>query len=385
MIQVLRVMLLIGVFAAGSCTGQVKEKPKKSVKENTVSKEKAVTKVSPPEAAAASPSEAKEWVNASLYEEIIQILQARYADPSIIAKKKVREAAVQSIFASLEGTVRFLDSKTALPPNLSNRTNISGSWVLDPSIGYLRLKYLESETAKRLENEVQTLVKEKHVLGLILDLRFAQGVDYSAVPQAASIFLGGASPLFSIQRRNHSKTFQATPSPNTTNKPLVVLVNHQTKGAAEALAAVLQDQGRALAIGNSATAGLAFEASDIPLSNGQTLQVATGKIILPHRGDFFLKGLQPDVAIVLDEKLEKEIYDKDFQPPQVRVAARLINEAILTGRALPPLSTDEEEKRKRNEPASNRDTVLLSAIDLLKSIQALELSTPGNRFSKDKS
>ena len=164
-------------------------------------------------------------------------------------------------------------------------------------------------------------------------------------------------------------------SVQSTNIPLVILVNHETKEAAEVLAAVLQDQKRAVIIGNSPTAGQAFETSDVKLSNGQILRLATGKISLTRSGNFFLKGVPLDIMIPFDPKLEKEIYFKPFQPPEIRSEARMYSEAILTGRENPPpIPTKDKNKKEAVEPASNGDSVLLRAMDLLKSIQALGLS-----------
>lgn len=313
-------------------------------------------------------------VEKSLYDEILQVLQARYADPSLLDSKKLNQAAISGVFNSLEGSVRLIKpgSNEKSPPKTASIHSVS---TLNPSIGYLRLERIEDESAKQLETEIQKLIKEKHTTSLILDLRFAYGSNYTSVPSIAANFLPEPKPLFSIQRGNASQSYMAALSVQSTDMPLVILVNHETKEAAEVLAAVLQDQKRAVIIGNSSTAGQAFETSDVKLSNGQILRLATGKISLTHSGNFFLKGVPLDVMIPFDPKLEKEICLKPFQPPKIRSEARMYSEAILTGRENPPpIPSKDKNKKELAEPASNGDSVLLRAMDLLKSIQALGLS-----------
>ena len=61
--------------------------------------------------------------------------------------------------------------------------------------------------------------------------------------------------------------------------PVAVLVNRQTAGAAEALAAVLRETGAGLILG-SRTAGQAMVAQEFPLKNGERLRIATAPVQL---------------------------------------------------------------------------------------------------------
>ena len=61
--------------------------------------------------------------------------------------------------------------------------------------------------------------------------------------------------------------------------PVAVLVNRQTAGAAEALAAVLRETGAGLILGRR-TAGQAMVAQEFPLKNGDRLRIATAPIQL---------------------------------------------------------------------------------------------------------
>ncbi len=326
----------------------------------------------------------------ALSEEVLQLLQKRYADPSLLTNKKLSRAAVEGILETLGPSAKIIDPKTTPKKPSAPRSSILPTVILDPPMAYLRLERIDDETPKQLEKEIQKCSQEKSLLGIILDLRFTQGAPYSIVPSLASYFLPETKPLFSILREGATQNYPSISSPSITDLPLILLINQETKEAAEVFAAVLQDQKRAILLGRSSTAGMAFETSEIALSNGQILCLATGKIVLAHGGDFFLKGVHPDVQIVLDVKLEKEIYDKPFQPPALKLEPRSSSEAILTGREAPPLFNEEKtglpkaKKKESDIPPTNNDTTLLCAIDMLKSIQALELKSSSNRFVEEK-
>ena len=352
------------------CAAQFEKDAKKTVKKDATPVQKTAT---------TTPT------SKALYEEIIQILQTRYADPTVLTTKKIGQAAVSGALDSLAGSARIVSPETKPEKTPPPKAAINSVSALDPFLGYLRLDRIENDTAGQLENEIQKLLKEKHATGLILDLRYARGTQYAAVPAVASLFFNDTRPLFSIQHNSTSRAYQTTPPVNPTDVPLLVLVNGETREAPEVLAAVLKDQGRALLLGNSGTAGQAYETSDIGLSNGLILRLATGKIFLAHGGDFFLKKIQPDVIIALDGKLEKETFDQPFQPPEMRLDTSFFSEAVLTGRvAAPPLAKDKN-KKEPGEPPSNKDTVLLSAIGLLKSIQVLGLPPPSSPAEANKS
>ena len=75
---------------------------------------------------------------------------------------------------------------------------------------------------------------------------------------------------------------------------MAVVINGQTAGAAEALAAILRENEVALLIG-SATAGQASMFKEFPLENGQRLRIATAPVRLGNGK--VLASLTPDIAV----------------------------------------------------------------------------------------
>ncbi|MFZ4694853.1 MAG: S41 family peptidase [Verrucomicrobiia bacterium] len=312
-----------------------------------------------------------------LYDEIVAALVQHYADPTLISSPRLAQTALRGLLASLDPSVRLLDKTNASPPR-ADSSPLGAITVLDPWIGHARLARVVPDSGRLLRAEVERQRKDEHIQGFILDLRFASGTAWAEVPALAAAFVPGGRVVMSVARGSATEPFE-TPSGNApTLIPLVVLVNHATSGAAEALAAVLQDQRRAVVLGNASTAGDAFETVDVPLANGQILRFATGKFILPGSGPFFLRGVKPDVAVALDPKLEQSLFAEPFRAPDPPRDPRYYSEAILTGRDLAPPIRDPKTPKPKNAPASNRDLVLLQAMDLLKSLNALNLDPPAS-------
>src|SRR5204863_160496 len=89
--------------------------------------------------------------------------------------------------------------------------------------------------------------------------------------------------------------------------PVATLVNGQTAGAAEALAAILRETGTALILG-SKTAGHAMIAQDYPLKEGGRLRIATAPIQLGDGSALPLDGLKPDISVAVSPEDERQYY-----------------------------------------------------------------------------
>src|SRR5207302_2497668 len=80
------------------------------------------------------------------------------------------------------------------------------------------------------------------------------------------------------------------------NVPVAVLINHDTKAAAEALAAVIRQTGTGLLLG-SRTAGEAMVAHEYPLKNGDRLRIATARIEVGDSAVISSDGVKPDIDV----------------------------------------------------------------------------------------
>jgi hypothetical protein len=105
---------------------------------------------------------------------------------------------------------------------------------------------------------------------------------------------------------------------------VLVLVSHQTRSAAEHLAAVLQVSGRASVIGEP-TAGIDHLGGSVALANGFSVWVPVGRTVSAGTSkDWEATGVTPDLAVPADEALRAALVREGTDPAR---AARLATEA----------------------------------------------------------
>src|SRR5205823_11876998 len=93
--------------------------------------------------------------------------------------------------------------------------------------------------------------------------------------------------------------------------PVAVLVNRETGGAGEALAAVMRDTGAGLILGG-ATVGRAMIGQEYPLKNGQRLRIATSPVRVGDGTALSSQGLKPDIEVAASLEDERAYLDDPY-------------------------------------------------------------------------
>jgi C-terminal processing protease CtpA/Prc len=330
--------------------------------------------------------------------EVISVLKSNYVDRDKLNEKLLNEATVSGLIEALGRGAMIVEpetpstngTKAAAEPKPTGP--LARAEVIDPNIAYIRLDDVVEGTPAALDVELKKFADAK-VMGYVLDLRFADGTNFSAAAAIASRFLGDGQTLFTLKSSEKGvQVFRANSETNAeaadlTSAPLMLLVNAETRGSAEALAGALRAQDRGIVIG-SQTAGSAAGWEDVKLSDGRTLRLATAKIVLPQTNstlpgiDLFPNGITPDVAVKIDAKTERgvvlevqtnETLTASLQP---RVKKKDLTEAQLVkafhGQAIDveEPSTDREHEEE-DEIQNVRDVVLQRAVDILKGIRVV--------------
>ncbi len=166
-------------------------------------------------------------------------------------------------------TIELLRDRVSQP-------TISNSYLLDNRVGYVDLSGGFSYTTTA---ELESALTELHRQGmnsLILDLRDNRGGIFDQAVSVAEKFLP-AGTLIVTQRGRSSyddRTWRSNnKSPETL--PLVVLVDENTASASEIVAGALQDNDRALIVGEKTFGkGLVQSVLQLPLGSGLTLTTA---------------------------------------------------------------------------------------------------------------
>ena len=131
------------------------------------------------------------------------------------------------------------------------QTHSVKSKMLEPGLGYLRISQFQNNTGDDARKALDKLNKDSALNGLILDLRNNPGGVLNGAVEVTDLFLDAGLVVYTQGRDKASRNdFDASAGDALNGKPLVVLVNGGSASASEIVAGALQDQERAIVVGN---------------------------------------------------------------------------------------------------------------------------------------
>jgi len=234
------------------------------------------------------------------------------------------------------------------------------SRLLEEGYGYVRITSFQSKTGDSMVEAISDLRKNGELKGLVLDLRNNPGGVLNAAVAVSDAFLDSGLVVYTDGRIEDSKMkFNATPGDILKGAPIVVLINAGSASASEIVAGALQDQKRAIIMGEK-TFGKGSVQTILPTSNGGAVKLTTARYYTPSGRSIQAEGISPDVPIS-KVKLEAAA-QSEFGP---------IKEADLVNH----LSNDKSPKKggqkseeKPEEALAVQDYPLNEALNLLKGI-----------------
>lgn len=321
------------------------------------------------------------------FDEVYQLLRSNLDG---VTSNNLNRDAVKGLLGQLSGQVTLVAPSTN-GTALNNGELLAKTTNYDQAYAYMRVGTVESGLAQKIFATWRDLGGKAKLKGVILDLRFAGGTDYAAAAAAADCFLDSTQALLNWGAGSAS----ATRKTNAINVPLAILVNSQTTGAAEAMAAVLRDADTGLILGGT-TAGQADIFKEFSLSNGDKLRIATAPVKLGD-GTALSHGVKPDIIVsadLADERAYLADPYKVLHPAPVpekgidqstNEQRHPANEAELVREHRDGISNDESDDEMSDqlavpEPPSRpviEDATLARALDLLKGLAVIQQSHPG--------
>jgi carboxyl-terminal processing protease len=231
--------------------------------------------------------------------------------------------------------------RLTLSPELIDAPSVDRAFLIQPGIGYLRIKSFEEPTAKLVKTTVEKLGGQA-LKGLVIDMRANPGGAVQAAVDIASLFLQPGQVVFTVRGRTEQKQeARVAPLAQPYTFPVAILMDEMSASAAEILAGSLQDHDRAAILGEpsygkgivqnvfplSGNTGLALTIAFYYTPSGRSLQkpLESGSLNVAAKatpGIFHTDagrevrgggGIQPDIAI---------------QPPQV---SRLVYVLDISG------------------------------------------------------
>ncbi len=155
-------------------------------------------------------------------------------------------------------------------------------WFADEKarLAVVRVTCLARGTSEELREALAGL-REQKVRGVVLDLRWCPGGYLNEAVEVADLFLG-ACVLATVKNRSREDTvYRSTSEGKYRDFALVALVNGETSGGAELIAGALQDQKRAVVVGQR-TLGKASVQTPLALGlEGVGFKLTSGTFVRP--------------------------------------------------------------------------------------------------------
>lgn len=299
-------------------------------------------------------------------QETVTLLKKNFTQPNEISDAQLSRATIEGLLARLGPGVMLLPDKNAAPAE----TFPFYSEIIEKRVGYLRLGTLNAANLSALDKKLAE-ISEKKIDAVVVDLRASNGNDFDIAADYARRFVTKGKALFTLRKQGKDRAFDSDRD-SVFHGLVVLLVDADTAGGAEALASALRFYNKALVIGQN-SAGRAVEYSDLALPSGKILRVAVSEVIGPDGASLFPKGVKPDLPVemsILDKRqIMQASADKGIEQFVVDTERPHFNEAALIAGTNPELESTDQRRGHTQQATAPRDTILQRALDLITSLE----------------
>lgn len=304
-------------------------------------------------------------------QQAVQLLKGNYLNPDALNEEELNRAMLSGLLTRLGGGALLLPDRAT---ENSEATNPFFGELLDGHVGYLRLGALTPGNLQATDAKLQEF-NDKKADAIVIDLRASLASnDFASAAEFAKRFSPKGKLLFSLRKgaAKQERTFGSDRDPAFQGL-MIVLIDGDTAGPAEAIAGVLRFYNKALLIGQP-TAGRAVEFSDLPLNGGKFLRIAVAEAVLPENQPLFPGGLKPDVPVEMSGADKRAVFAQSLaggMAPFIFETERPhLNEAALLAGRNPEIESAEPAQRRARaaEKPQVRDAVLQRAIDVVTSL-----------------
>jgi hypothetical protein len=325
------------------------------------------------------------------FKEVYELLREHLAG---VNETDLNRAAVEGLVSALSPRVQWSEPGSASVAEGSGKL-LSVTNVIEGGIGFIRVVRVADGLASAIKSAIAGFDTANKLRGIVLDLRYAGGEDYAAAAAAGDLYVArervmldwGKGPVSSKEKDD------------AVIIPTVVLINGQSGGAAEALAAVLREMGSALLVGKR-TAGKAVMAHEYSLKDGSKLRIATGNVRVGENTSLTSEGITPDIEVDVPAQSERAYYLNPFYAPGQAGSLAVVGASAAASRTGSGGTTNRPVRRPRlteaelvreRQAGTNRETApveteaegpvvrdpsLARALDLLKGLAVVRSQRP---------
>ncbi|PIR25815.1 MAG: peptidase S41 [Deltaproteobacteria bacterium CG_4_10_14_0_2_um_filter_43_8] len=168
--------------------------------------------------------------------------------------------------------------------------------LLEDHYVYASISSFQRSTAKALRKQLERLLKNHDVKGMILDVRGNPGGLLDEGIKVADLFLDQGVIVTTESRGAEVDRFEATSEVTLPNLPLIVLVDGGSASASEIVAGALKDNKRAVVLGVQ-TFGKGSVQNVLELDDGGALKLTIAQYFTPSGTSIQASGITPDIVI----------------------------------------------------------------------------------------
>lgn len=300
-------------------------------------------------------------LDAEQLKQAIATVREKHVEGAILNETEMTRNTLRGLLDGLYPGLDLTDGKEVAAADAPFRTE-----VLDGKVGYLRLGSPGAEHLALLDKALKDF-SSKDIGGIVIDLRATpESSDFAWSAQVCERFVPKDQVLFTLSRASGQPEEKFTSSaPSLFSGMIVVLVDSQTAGAGEVIAAVLRAHAHAMLVGGT-TSGRAVEFASRDLGGGHHLRFAAAEVRVDGLPPLYPEGIEPDLDVpqdeqeretILAESLEKGVAGFVFERGRVQM-----NEAALVAGTDPEIDVVDQ-----SDPLLDRP--LQRAVDLVTAIK----------------
>ncbi|MFN8791705.1 MAG: S41 family peptidase [Bdellovibrionales bacterium] len=179
---------------------------------------------------------------------------------------------------------------------------------LEDGYAYVKITSFIENTARDLERAIdEHIEKNKRMDGLLIDLRKNPGGLLDQAIKMSDMFLKEGVIVSTMGRGGRDKeVVSASRKGKRTDFPVVILVDQYSASASEIVSGALQDNKRALIVGER-TFGKGSVQSIVKLQDGSGLKLTVARYYTPKGVSIQAEGIKPDIEI---EEIDAEAFAK---------------------------------------------------------------------------
>ena len=175
--------------------------------------------------------------------------------------------------------------------------NVLMHYIAQDHIADIQIVQFASGVSNQLKDEI-TQAQKLGATRIILDLRENPGGYLQEAIDTTSEFVASGNVLLEQDSSGHRKSYAVSGHTVNTTSPIVVLVNADTASAAEIVSGSLQDNKRAVVMGEK-TFGTGTVLEEYPLSDGSAILLGTSEWLTPNGHSIRDVGISPNIPVKL--------------------------------------------------------------------------------------